>query len=229
MTRHLMLVHGAWHGARDWALLTPHLTERGFTVHTVDLPSSGAPGQALGDLRADAAAVREAVGAIDGPVTLVGHSYGGMVITEASARLENVDRLIYVAAFMLPEGVSVLQAVGGTPPPWWVIDRENRTVDVKDPTAVFFADCPADVASDTTAHLGLQSLDSFEQPLTGAGWTTIPSGYVLCERDAAIPPFAQEAMSASASTVVRMPTGHSPFLANPAGLADHITELTAAA
>lgn len=226
MTRHLMLVHGAWHSARDWDALTPLLTERGFSVHTVDLPSSGR-GHVLGDLHADAAAVRAAVDALDGPVTLVGHSYGGMAITEASANLPNVRQLIYVAAFMLPAGMSVLQAVGGTPPPWWVIDAEHRTVDVTDPIAVFYQDCAPEVAAAAKARLGLQSLDSFEQPLTAAGWTTIPSAYILCDQDAAIPPVAQEAMSAAATTTVHMPTGHSPFLTDPAGLAQHITQLTA--
>lgn len=228
MTRHLMLVHGAWHSSRDWEAVTPHLTEHGFTVHTIDLPSSRRHG-ALGDLHDDAAAVRDAVGAIDAPVTLLGHSYGGMAVTEASAGLGNVNQLIYLAAFMLPEGVSVLQAVGGTPPPWWVIDEDARSVDVVDPAAVFYQDCPADVASEAGARLGLQSLDSFQQPLTGAGWTTIPSAYILCEQDAAIPPFAQEAMSEAAGTTVRMATGHSPFLVDPAGLARHIADITASA
>lgn len=226
MTRHMMLVHGAWHAARDWEALMPHLTEQGFTVHTIDLPSSGR-GHTLGDLHADAAAVQAAVSAIDAPVTLVGHSYGGMVITEASANLDNVKQLIYVAAFMLPEGVSILQAVGGTAPPWWVIDEENRTVDVTDPVAVFFQDCAAEVAADASARLGLQSLDSFEQPLAAAGWTKIPSAYILCEKDAAIPPLAQEAMSEAAATTLRMPTGHSPFLVDPAGLARHIAGIAA--
>lgn len=227
MTRHLLLVHGAWHSAQDWDALTPLLTAQGFTVHTIDLPSSGR-GHALADLHADAEAVQAALSAIDGPVTLVGHSYGGMVISEASAGLENVEQLIYLAAFMLPEGVSILQAVGGTPPPWWVIDEEAGTVDVTDPVAVFYQDCPADVAAAASARLGLQSLDSFTQPLAAAGWTTIPSAYILCEHDAAIPPFAQEAMSEAAGTTLRMPTGHSPFYVDPAGLARHIAGVTAA-
>ncbi len=216
-----MLVHGAWHGAWAWEAVAPLLTEQGFTVHTVDLPSSGD----LGDLRADAAVVRAAASAIDEPVTLVGHSYGGMAITEASASLDNVDHLVYVAAFLLPEGLSVLQAVGGTPPPWWVIDADRRTVEVADPVAVFYHDCPPEVAG----RVGKQSLDSFEQPLSGAGWTKIPSTYVLCEHDAAIPPFAQEEMAKAAGATVRMPTGHSPFFADPAGLTRHLAAIAATA
>lgn len=222
-----MLVHGAWHSGRDWAALTPYLTERGFTVHTIDLPSSGRD-EHLGDLHADAAALRAAVGEIDAPVTVVGHSYGGMVVTEASAGLANVDQLIYLAAFLLPEGVSLLEAVGGTAPPWWVIDEEHRRVQVADPVAVFYQDCPPEVATAAVERLGRQSLDALTQPLAAAGWTTIPSAYVVCENDAAIPPFAQEAMSQAATTTRRMPTGHSPFLADPATLAGHLADLTVA-
>lgn len=224
MTRHVVLVHGAWHGSWAWDALTPLLAERGLTVHTVDLPSSG-PDPALGDLAADSETVRAAVDAIREPVTLVGHSYGGMAITQAAAGLDNVDRLVYLAAFMLPSGLSLLQAVGGVAPPWWQVDADRGTVAVPDPVTVFFNDCSPAAAAAATARLGLQSLASFEQTLTAAAWEKIPSSYIVCERDAAIPPPAQEAMSAAAAEVLRMPTGHSPFISDPEGLARNLIQI----
>ncbi|MBM7520353.1 alpha/beta fold hydrolase [Nocardioides nitrophenolicus] len=220
MTDHVVLVHGAWHGAWCWEPVIPHLEQHGLTVHTVDLPSSGSGGT----LADDAEAVRAAVAAVGDQVVLVGHSYGGMAISEASAGAATVDHLVYVTAFLLPAGLSLLDAVGGTAPPWWIVDENAGTVGVTDPVAVFFEDVDEPTRNAAVARLSPQSLASFQGRLTGAGWTEHPSTYVVGEVDAAIPPVAQEAMSASAGTVRRLATGHSPFLVRPAELAELIAE-----
>jgi pimeloyl-ACP methyl ester carboxylesterase len=86
----IVLVHGAWHGPWAWESVAATLGADGFDVRTVDLPSSGPDSSALGDLRDDVRAVREAVEAVDGPVVLVAHSYGGAPVTEAAAGLADV-------------------------------------------------------------------------------------------------------------------------------------------
>jgi pimeloyl-ACP methyl ester carboxylesterase len=97
------------------------------------------------------------------------------------------------------------------------------------PEEIFYADVDPQTAQEAVGQLGLQSFQSVSQPLTKAAWRTIPSTYIICEQDAAIPVFAQEAMSQRAQKVLRMDTSHSPFLSRPAELAELLRkELTAA-
>ena len=93
-----VLVHGAWHGAWAWSEL-----ERRLEAPTVavDLPSAAGHAAALGDLEADTAEVRRAVDAVDGPVVLVAHSYGGLPVTAAAVGAPNVAHIAYVTAFLL--------------------------------------------------------------------------------------------------------------------------------
>lgn len=213
----LLLVHGAWHGVWAWRRLVEELGD--LDVRTVSLPSVGPDRAALGDLRTDAEAVRAAVAVVDGPVVVCAHSYGGVPVTEALAGMPNVVGLVYLCAFQIDVGESVLSAVGGGPPSWWDVHRTEGYVDPLRPFEVFYADVRPHTARGAVARLGHQALAAFEQPLTRAAWRTIPSTYVVCERDAAVPVVAQELMAARADRVLRIPTSHSPFLSRPAQLA----------
>src|SRR5580700_6219902 len=102
-----VLVHGAWHGAWCWEPVVVELEGRGHPVRTIDLPSRGNP---AGDLHGDAQAVRELVESLGRPVVLVGHSYGGAVITEASSGTPGIKRLVYLTALVPDAGESVLEA-----------------------------------------------------------------------------------------------------------------------
>jgi len=215
MTATLLLVHGAWHGSWAWRPLVDALD--GVEVRTVDLPSVGASPGDLGDLRADSEAVRAAVAAIDGPVVVVAHSYGGCPVTEAVRAGDGVAHLVYLCAFMLDEGESLLGAAGGTAPPWWEV--HDTHIVAGSPAEVFYNGVSPEVTASSVARLGLQSRSSTEQPLTRAAWKEVPSTYVVCEQDQAIPAFAQEAMAQRAGTVARLPAGHSPFLSHPGELA----------
>jgi pimeloyl-ACP methyl ester carboxylesterase len=212
----LLLVHGAWHGSWCWDTITPTLRAPGSAVISVDLPSCG---PTLGGLADDAAAVRAAIDAVSGPVTVVAHSYGGIPVTQAAAGASNVAHLVYVAAFMLDEGASLLGTVGGNPPPWWTYSGDRRSILAETPEAIFYNDCTPDVAAASAARLTPQSAASTEDALSAVGWREHPSSYVICEKDNALPPFVQEAMSGQASTVHRLDAGHSPFLSRPDELA----------
>ena len=215
MTPTLVLVHGAWHGPWCWEPLTDALGD--VPVQTLDLPSAGNDPAALGDLYADAAVVRSALSSVDGPTVVLGHSYGGAVITEAVTADSGVAHLIYLCAFLLDEGESLASAVGGTTPPWW--DVRGDHVVVHDPAAVFYNDVPPELTARSVDRVSAHSSAAFDQPLTNAGWKAVPSTYVICEQDQAIPPSAQEAMAQRAGEVLRMDTGHSPFLSDPEALA----------
>jgi pimeloyl-ACP methyl ester carboxylesterase len=206
-----LLVHGAWHGAWCWDALAPKLGD----TRTVELPSSGSDG----DLYADAAVVGEAIAAIDGPVTVVAHSYGGIVATEGAAGAQHI---VYVAAFMLDVGESLFAAVGGVAPDWWQHSDDGRLLTTLRPEEIFYNDCPAEPTASAAARLKTQTLESFKDPVTRAAWRDVGSTYVICERDNAIPVFAQEAMSARAGRVERLDASHSPFLSRPDELAEII-------
>lgn len=212
----LVLVHGAWHGPWTWHRVAEELPD--VDVRTVALPSAGPDPAALGDLHADAAAVRAVVDAVDGPVLVCAHSYGGVPATEGLAGRSDVVRLVYLCAFQLDIGESLLGAVG-EPPSWWDVHEPEGYVDPLRPAEVFYTDVDAGTARAAAARLGHQSLAAFGQPLTRAAWRTIPSTYVVCECDGAIPVRAQEAMAQRANRVLRMHTAHSPFLSRPAQLA----------
>lgn len=218
----LVLVHGAWHGGWAWDTLAPLLRDAGHEVTTVDLPSAGG----AGDLAADAAVVAAAVAESQEPTVVVAHSYGGLPTTQATAGLSQVSHLVYVCAFMLDEGESLVGALGGQLPDWIWVDQDAGVSRVLDPMRAFYADVDPTVADTCVARLSTQTLSSFADPLTAAGWHDIPSTYVACTQDQAIPYPAQQAMSGHATTVHTLESSHSPFLSHPEELAEILGVLT---
>ena len=215
----LLLVHGAWHGSWCWDRVRPALEETGFSPHMVDLPSHGHDTAALGGLHDDAMVVRAAAAGLPDRVIVVAHSYGGQAVTEGLAEAANVAHLVYVAAFMLDAGESVLGAAGGSPPPFWESTADGKAWRALNPEAVFFNDCSSADTEWAVSRLQPQSASSFDNTLEGAAWRDRPSTYVVCERDQAIPVSAQEAMAKRATGVMRLDSGHSPFLSRPGELA----------
>jgi hypothetical protein len=138
----VVLVHGAWHGAWCWDEVVSRLSGDGLAVVAIDLPSVASGG----DLYDDARAVRQVLDDTPGDKVLVGHSYGGIVITEASAGAEGVRHLVYLTAFMLDEGQALADVAGRTPPAWQVPDADGKTMSVEGPQEVFYNTCAPEVA-----------------------------------------------------------------------------------
>ncbi len=228
----VILVHGAWHGGWCWAALQAELDRRGVPSLAVDLPGHGASLEPFGDLHGDAAAVHAVAARVVGPVVLVGHSYGGAVITEAAVGLPGVAHLVYLAAFCLDEGEAVRRnnlPHGGR----LALDDAFRagedgfaSIDPAGATAAFYGSCPPEVAAAATARLGRQPMAAFTQAVRAAAWRTIPSTYVVCERDQAIHPETQRSMAARCTTTVTLDTDHSPFASMAVETADVIEPLT---
>ncbi|MEV7693669.1 alpha/beta fold hydrolase [Microbacterium sp. NPDC089189] len=225
----ILLVHGAWHGSWCWEHVSDILRADGWQVQTIDLPTVHAPDKAALGMQDDADAVAAAVARIEGPVVVVAHSYGGVPTTQG-ADLPQVRHIVYVAAFVLDEGESLLAAVGGVEPDWWHIDGALATAgdETRPPSELFFADAAPDEAARASARLLPQAARAFRDEVGVVAWRGRPTTYVVTEQDAIFPVPGQEALAARAGSAVRrLDTSHSPFLSQPAALATLIEEAAA--
>jgi pimeloyl-ACP methyl ester carboxylesterase len=229
----VVLVHGAFADAS------------GFTGVIRELESGGhaviAPPNPLRSLASDAAVLSAVVKAIDGPVLLVGHSYGGAVITQASAGLDNVTGLVYLAAFGLDVGESCASVQDPFPPS--MLASTSRPTLYDAPGApqgpdlyiakeqfreTFCADVPVDLADVMFATQRPLSLAALTENATAAGWKTKPSWFLVSEHDNAIPPDAERFMAERMGAVAESISGsHTAFIANPVRAASFIAKALA--
>jgi pimeloyl-ACP methyl ester carboxylesterase len=210
------------------------LDERALPSIAIDLPGHGASTLPLGDLQADAHHVAHLLADIGGDVVLVGHSYGGGVITEAAGHADNVAHLVYVAAICPDIGESVARSVVVEDLPRAELNDALAvadgiiTVDPGRAQSVFYHDCePADAAA-AIDRLGPQRSASLTQPVTVASWRTLPSTYILCRDDRAIPAALQSVLAQRCGSVVELDASHSPFLSMPEAVADVLEPLARA-
>mgnify|MGYP003331597408 CR=1 FL=1 len=221
----ILLVHGAWHNGAGFDLLRGELDKLGINSKVVELSSVAKENEPIGDMYQDAQIVRSAVDSISGDCVVLGHSYGGLSLTEGLVGAKNVKKLIFLTAFVLDKGETLFQACGSVDPAWWVRNSDNTRLTTENPAAVFYNTCSKEIADKAVAQLRTHSLLSFNQEITKTAWSEIDSAYIICEQDQAIPVFAQEAMSGRCKEVVRINTDHSPFLCAPAELAKIINDL----
>jgi pimeloyl-ACP methyl ester carboxylesterase len=225
-----LLVHGSWHGPWCWDKLIPQLRHIGFAAATVALPSCGSDPATLGSIADDAAAIEAAVAAIDGDVVLVGHSYGGVAVTEALLDAR-VRHLVYVGAFM-PDTAQMLTDLtppGGLAPYITVHDGGFTTVDPALAIDAFFADCDPATARWAAERLGLHKAVNNITPVTRASWRDKTSTYVVLTEDHAWPASWQRKLAKQATYQREMPTSHSPFLSRPVELAALLRDAAALA
>jgi pimeloyl-ACP methyl ester carboxylesterase len=217
----LIFVHGAC--VRDatwwWSRMTGPLAEHGIETEAVPLPSCGELGDRLGDLHDDADSCRRAIDRAGGPVVLLGHSYGGMVITEAGAD-ERVARLLYVTSVMPDAGQSQADLTGAEPAPW-LDPGEDGTIGVH-PAPIrelFLQDCDEEATEGALSRLTRQSAVPFTQPPRQVAWRSRPSTYIVCAEDLATPAAVQRARVQDGARVVEFDAGHHPFLSRPEAFA----------
>ena len=203
----------------------------------IDLPGHGASTLPLGDMHGDARHVFEVALKIDQPIVLVGHSYGGAVITEAAHMLSlegdiEVTHLIYIAAFVVDEGESVsgLAASLGSPPTLLAGallpgPGSSLVLDCMLAHNALYGMCSAEVSNAAIKRLSPQPLATLTQRATGAPWKHLPSTYVVCQRDAAVHPADQQYMAARCTTTITLDADHSPFASMPRATADIIAHV----
>lgn len=224
----VVLIHGAFADASGWSDVFHSLDGRGYPVYAPPNPLRGVAG--------DGEYIRGFLSTIEGPVVLAGHSYGGSVITNASAGVPAVKALVYIAAYAPDEGetLSDAGALGGgsTDLPKHLITRpypgapEGDADGYIDPAYfhdVFCADVEPGLARFmAVAQRGL-ALSALVTPSGVPGWRTIPSWYMVAGNDHAIPPEAERAMAARAGAhTVEVPSSHVAMISHPEEVADLI-------
>jgi pimeloyl-ACP methyl ester carboxylesterase len=217
--KNVVLVHGGFVDGSGWQGVYRALKKAGYTVAIVQNPTIS--------LTDDVAVTKRALAALNGPVILVGHSYGGAVITEAGND-PKVEGLVYVAAFAPDTGESVSALIEDPPPgapvPPILPPRDGFLVlDKAKFAGSFAADVSADMAAfmaDSQVPWGVEALSgTISQP----AWKTKPSWYVVATEDKMIPPGAQRAMATRAgSTVVEVKGSHAVYVSQPPAVASII-------
>ncbi len=195
------------------------LAKHGVETVAVPLPSCGEAGEQLGDLHDDVKACRRAIVEVGGPVVLLGHSYGGMVITEAGAD-ERVARLLYVTSVIPDDGQSQAELTGAEPAPW-LDPGHDGTIGVH-PDLIrefFLQDCDEEATEGALSRLTRQSAVPFTQSPGRIGWRERPATYIVCTEDLATPAEVQRRRVQGDTRVIEFRAGHHPFLSRPEAFA----------
>jgi pimeloyl-ACP methyl ester carboxylesterase len=224
--QNVVLVHGGFVDGSGWEGVHRLLTQDGFNVRVVQNPTVSLDG--------DFAATELVLDQLDGPTVLVGHSYGGVVITEAGMH-KNVAVLVYIAAFAPDQGESVSTLIADPPPDapvppilppqdgFLLLDRDQFA-------ASFAADLSPDVASFMADAQTPWGLDALNGAVTEPAWKTKRSWYLVATDDRMIPPPAQRSMAERAGATVAETAGsHAVYVSHPQAVADLIKQAAAAA
>jgi pimeloyl-ACP methyl ester carboxylesterase len=182
----------------------------------IDLPSNHGGGGFV----ADVAAVRSALDGMHAPVTLVGHSYGGAVVSEAGTH-PSVGHLVVIAGFALEPGETVIENAAPPREPGALemsirVEGDSSVVDPVGARLAFYADCAEAPVDRLVPH----PWDAFGTPITETPHKSVPSTYVFCSQDQALHPSAQRFFATRCSTTVELAASHSPMLSMPARVAD---------
>lgn len=217
----IVLVHGALMDAMGWSRVIPLLQKDGYTVIAVENP--------LSSLEADVATTKRVIDAQMGPVVVVGHSYGGAVISVAAAGNKNVKALVFIAALAPDSGDAVSSMLDKYPTSLsaaFIPDAAGYlTCDRTKMRALFAADVPVADASVLAATQKPINSAIFASTLSAAAWKHVPSFYMVATQDRAVSPdlerFVARRMNA---TTVEVKSSHLPMVSHPAAVARLITQ-----
>jgi pimeloyl-ACP methyl ester carboxylesterase len=233
----IVLIHGAWYDSGSWRKIVPALTARGHTVIAPDMPGFGkkGPPRANIELSEYVDAVIDAVNSVSGPVMLVGHSLGGVFVSQAAERIpDKITSLTYVCAFMLQNGQSRLSVASQDP--------ESAAIKYRIPAGEglvsftregfiksLYNDCSPEDVEYLLARTAATPVKPLGIPLqlTAANYGRIRRYYVKCLLDQAITPAFQQKMI-DASPVARtfeLEASHSPFMSKPDELISVLLEV----
>jgi pimeloyl-ACP methyl ester carboxylesterase len=208
--KNVVLVHGAFADGSGWEAVAKILEKDGYTVSVAQPPETS--------YADDVKYTRAAIDAMNGPVVLVGHSYGGSIITEAGND-PNVKALVYIAAFALDEGDSCASIEQALPPATQAIKQDsngNFWIDHAHFTADFAADVPTAVSHFMALSQVPISGDSFTHKATNPAWKSRPSWYMVATQDRSINPDQERMMAKRAKAkTVEVNSSHVAYMSHP--------------
>ena len=216
----ILLVHGVWSDGSIWREVITFLAHQGFSVKAAQIP--------LTSFEEDVAAVNRTLGQLEGPVVLVGHSYGGGVISEAGND-PKVARLVYIAA-LAPQPGEVLGAILGRNPPAANIEMQPDAHGFIWATADQYQDAMAHDIHRGLVHMAVAVQKPYAAQIFGASvaspaWKAKPSWYLIATEDRILSPKTQHEIATAINARTReTPTSHMPQLSNPEAVAAIIAE-----
>ena len=221
----IVLVHGAWADGSSWSAVIEHLQAAGYSVT--------APQLQLARLADGVDRVRQVLSRQNGPTLLVGHSYGGQIITALGADTPNVAGLVYIAAFGLDEGESLGALLSGGPPTPALAHMFNDArgfgwLSEDDFVNHFAGDVDKTWARVMYAAQQPIALSAFEDVMGVPAWKSLPSWYLVAQNDEAIPPDAERQFAERmGATTVEVPASHVAMVSHPDEVADLIEKAAA--
>jgi len=228
-----VLVHGAWHGAWCWEKVVPLLKEAGHEAHVIDLPGLGDDQTPIAEVTLDkyVSAVSALINTIGRQVVLVGHSMGGMVITQVAETMpEKIDTLVYLTAFSPRNGETLLQYAledkDSLVTQYKQVNEEQGFFTVAEDKLkeCFYGMCTDEDAAHASRRLRLQALAPVATPLklSDENYGSVRRCYIECSEDRAITPRMQQRLrdNAAVDKSVVLKTDHSPFYSCPEELVD---------
>jgi pimeloyl-ACP methyl ester carboxylesterase len=226
----IVLVHGAWADGSSWSSVIEQLQAEGYHVTAPQFP--------LTSLANDVARLRQVLDSQDGPTIVVGHSYGGQIMTALGSEHPGVTALVYIAAFGLDRGESLGALLGSGPPTpslaHLIVDQQGfGWLPQEDFVAHFAGDVDPVKANVLYAVQQGLSMSTFEDVMGEPAWKSLPSWYLVATSDEALPPDAERMFAKRmGATTVEVDAGHLAMVSHPAEVArliDAAAQSTAAA
>ncbi len=233
-----ILVHGSWHSSWNWHKVVPILKQQGQMAISIDLPGMGRDKTPIQNVTLELAVNKllEVIDNVEGKVILVGHSKNGIIVSQATEyRPQKIDKLIYLAAYLIPNGKTQAeysaQDSEGVLKPY--VDRFPETNSHTLQQIIYkeglYHDCDDDITEMAKCILSHESVATGITPLqlTEANYGSVPRYYIECTDDRAVTPFIQQKMytETPCKKVYQMATSHSPFFSKPKELCSILTEI----
>jgi pimeloyl-ACP methyl ester carboxylesterase len=233
-----ILIHGSWHSAWNWHKVIPILEKQGHAAIALDLPGMGRDKTPIQEVKMQTtvAKICEIIDSIEGKVILVGHSKNGIMISQAAEyRPDKIEKLIYLAAYLIPNGKTQreysAQDSEGVLKPYVTLHPELNATTLQ--TEIYreglYHDCDESITELAKLLLSHEPIESAITPLhlTDENFGKVPRFYIECTEDRAVTPFIQRKMyeETPCQKVYQMPTSHSPFFSQPQALVDIFCEI----
>src|SRR4030095_2550250 len=233
-----ILIHGSWHSAWNWHKVVPLLEKQGHRAIAIDLPGMGRDKTPIEQVRMKTTVEKicELIDSVEGKVILVGHSKNGIMISQAAEyRPEKIEKLVYLAAYLIPNGKTQreysLQDTGGILKPYVVMNADStaHTLQREIYKEGLYADCEDQITELARFLLSAEPVESGITPLelSEENFGRVPRIYIECTLDKAVTPFIQRKMytETPCEKVYSLAPSHSPFFSKPNELVEILCEL----